>query len=109
MPAREVVRPYLEVIYFDAERYSPVKPSALARESAGSETYSSAEAGGLGPGTGNEGKDVARLAKLRKRLRQAISVSNSARAVHNILLSTSQETLIKTVLALLCPTPKLWV
>ena len=72
------MRHYLEVVYWDAEQFSPVKPSALARESAGSEPLSTAEAGGLGPGSGNEAKDVARLAKLRKRLRQAISASNGA-------------------------------
>ena len=78
MPARDPMRHYLEVVYWDAEQFSPVKPSALAREAANSEPHSNAEAGGLGPGTGNEAKDVARLAKLRKRLRQAISASNGA-------------------------------
>ena len=78
MPARDPMRHYLEVVYWDAEQFSPVKPSALARESANSEPHSNAEAGGLGPGTGNEAKDIARLAKLRKRLRQAISASNGA-------------------------------
>ena len=76
MPTRDPMRHYAEVVYWDAEQSSPVKPSALAREAASAEAHSNAEAGGLGPGSGNEAKDVARLAKLRKRLRQAISASN---------------------------------
>jgi len=78
IPARDPMRHYLEVVYWDAEQFSPVKPSALARETANSEPHSNAEASGPGPGTGNEAKDIARLAKLRKRLRQAISASNGA-------------------------------
>ena len=74
------MRHYLEVVYWDAEQFSPVKPSALAREAESGDAHSNAEAGGLGPGSGNEAKDVARLAKLRKRLRQAISASNGVKS-----------------------------
>jgi hypothetical protein len=76
------MRHYLEVVYWDAEQFSPVKPSALAREAESGDAHCNADAGGLGPGSGNEAKDVARLAKLRKRLRQAISASNGVQVMH---------------------------
>lgn len=68
-----------QVVYRDAELYSPIKPSAMGRTSIGATgDFQATETGSAGVSTfsGQESKDLTRLAKLRKRMRHAISTYN---------------------------------